>query len=292
MFFLTIIVGTTSGQSYKSIFGHAQTSWNVAYFVPSDWTFTDSLVVCNDTIINSYHYKSVKGSPFSTHDLDGYIREDTITGRVWYLDKSIDHKEYLIMDLSLNVGDTFIINNTPFPGDSISIVDSIKYIDGNKVLYLTVNSIVIVSPDYVLTFIEGIGPNAGIVYQHEQSLDYETGTILLCSYKDFVQVYAHSNPLFSGQCNVQSGGIEENMTENLRLKIFPNPSSDKIQIELEGTMLYSLEIFDYTGKIISSKTNIYSTSFDIDMTEYPSGIYLLKVKGDDGKYVIGKVLKL
>jgi hypothetical protein len=289
LFLLAITSVKTFSQPYKSLFGHTQTSWNVAYFVPSDWTFTDSLVVCNDTVINSYNYKSVKGSSNGFYSFDGYIREDTMTGKAWYLDKSWDNKEYLIMDLSLNVGDTFIIHNRYFPEDSIAIVDSIKYDGGNKILFMTVSFGVVMSYDNILTFIEGIGPNAGIIFQ---VLYLEAGYYLLCAHKDYVQIYTNTGPIFYGECNVFGGGIEENHTENSKLRIFPNPSNDKVQIEYKGDKPYCLEIFDFTGKLIETNSNIYSLLYEVDLTDYAKGMYFVKTKGNNGKYAVGKLLKL
>jgi len=291
LFYLTNIIWTTTGQPYKSLFGSAQTSWNVAFHIMPDWTLTDSLVVCNDTMINGHIYKYVKD--YGTSGFDGYLREDTMTGKAWYLDNSWLKNEFLIMDLSLNVGDTFIIHQESFPEDSIAIVDSIKYVGGNKVIFLSKCGYGILLGSECLSFIEGIGPNAGIIFQLYQSSNYfAEGSLLLCSHKDNVQVYSNSSPYFYGKCYVHYGGIKENPAAYLKLSIYPNPSGDKIHIEYNGPRPYTIQIYDYSGKCISSKTDINSSPFDFDMIEYPHGIYLLKVKGNDGKYATGKFLKL
>jgi len=287
-FFLTVTAGMTIGQPYKSIFGTTQTSWNVAFHIMPDWVETDSLVVSSDTLINGQYYKAVYGQ----HGFNGFIREDTMTGRAWYLDKSWDKKEFLIMDLSLNVGDTFFIHKIEFPEDSIAIVDSIKYDGGNKKIFLSENDNPVLLGES-LTFIEGTGPNAGIIFQlYQSSVQFGDGSILLCAHKDSIQTYTNSSPYFIGQCFVLWGGVAENQLDKSKLTLFPNPTSDKVQIDYKGALPYSIEIMDYTGKFISSKTDINSSPLDFDMTEYPHGIYLLKVKGNDGKYATGRVLKL
>jgi hypothetical protein len=287
-FLLSLGIGRTFGQPYKSLFGATQTSWNVAYFVMSDWTLTDSLIVCNDTIINSYTYKYVKD--IGSMNFDGFLREDTMTGEVWYKDKSYNQEEFLIMDLSLNVGDTFIMHKSQFPEDSIAVVDSIKYNGGSKIIFLSPK---IVLWNENLTFIEGIGPNAGIIFQLYQTVNfYPEGSRLLCSYKDDIQAYTNTGPPFYGKCHVLLGSIEENQSENSELRVFPNPSIDKVQIEYDGYKPYSLEVFDYTGKYIESRENIFSLRYELDMTDYIGGLYFIKTIGNDGKYAARSILKL
>jgi len=285
-FFLTVTAGTTIGQPYKSIFGQTQTSWNVAFHTMPDWVETDSLVVSSDTMINGQYYKAVNGQ----HGFDGFIREDTITGRVWYL-SSYETDENLVMDLSLNIGDTFIVNHQLYY-DPIAIVDSVMSESGNKILILSSSNYNLVfGTDEHFRFIEGIGPDIGIIFQRYQSTTYfGEGSLLLCAHKDYFQTYTNTSPYFNGQCYIHFGGIEEDQTENVYLHIFPNPTSDKIHIDYKGALPYSIEIWDYTGKFISSKTDINSSSTDFDMSEFPHGIYLLKVKGNGEKYATGKVL--
>jgi hypothetical protein len=295
LFFLTMIWGTTIGQPYKSIFGQAQTAWNVVYQL-DECKLTDSLVVGGDTTIWGVDYKKIidyydpLGMPFF-----GCIREDTNTGRVWYLDYTTFFDEFLVMDLSLNVGDSFLICNLG-GGIDTAYVDSIKYVGSNKCVILSCSpfSNPVLSMWYEkLKFIEGIGPNAGIIFQIHKATDFWGGrSYLLCAYKDNVQIYTNTSNDFYGQCRVHLGSIDENKFDFLKLKLFPNPSSDKIKIDYNGCQPFSIEIYNYTGKLISLMTDINSSLFDIDMTEYPHGIYLIKVKGNDGKYATGRVLKL
>lgn len=286
-FFLTVAVGTTIGQPYKSIFGETQTSWNVAFHTMPDWVETDSLVVSSDTLINGQYYKALNGHYW----FDGFIREDTVTGKIWYLNSN-EADEILVMDLSLNVGDTFIVKPQLY-FDSVAIVDSIVYEGGNKILALSSNNnyLSLGTNDH-FRFIEGIGPDIGIIFQKYQSTTFGgEGTLLLCAEKDYIQSYINANPDFNGQCNVLYGGITENETENSTISIYPNPSCDKVQIDYKGVLPYSIEIMDCTGKFISSKTDINSSPLNFDMTQYPQGIYLLKVRGNDGKYSTCRVLK-
>ncbi len=266
-------------QPYKSIFGITSTSWNVAYAMLEDWTLTDSLVVRNDTVINNHNYKYVQDIGFVQYG--GYIREDTNSGKVWYLDKSQMHKEYLIMNLSLNVGDTFIIHKAVPPADSIRIVDSIKYINGDKRIYLSDKSITLTFEP--LTFIEGIGPNAGIIFQLYQSTFPSMGSYLLCAHKDNVQSFINTSPYFNGVCYIHTGGIEEYKSENFKLKIFPNPSSNKIiinysQLINEGDIL----IYNTLGQLVYEENLAKASSQkELNIQSFKTGLYkvIIREKG-------------
>lgn len=287
LLFLTMTLGTTTGQPYKSIFGQSQTSWNVAFHTMPDWVETDSLVVSFDTLINGKYYKTVNGQ----HWFDGFIREDTMTGRIWYL-FSYGSDEILVMDLSLNVGDTFIVNHQLYL-DSIAIVDSIKYEGGNKILILSSNNYnLVLGTDDHFRFIEGVGPDIGVIFQQYQSTAFGgEGTLLLCAHKDFFQTYTNTSPYFNGQCYVLLGGIEENQPENSMLTLFPNPTRDKIQIEYHGQTPYCLEIIDYTGKIIDSREKINLLNYEFDLTNYSKGFYLIKAYGANRLLSVGKIMK-
>lgn len=110
-FFLVIINLNSAKAQYQSIFGSSQTSWNI--IKGNFWgTGTDSLVTVSDTIINSYTYKKILYYDISSgttqiESIVGYLREDSIQGKAWFFNTE-DIAEQLIMDLNLNLGDTFL----------------------------------------------------------------------------------------------------------------------------------------------------------------------------------------
>ncbi len=75
-------------------------------------------------------------------------------------------------------------------------------------------------------------------------------------------------------------GIEEYMN-NTVLTIYPNPTSDIINIRFVGfSDEWNFELFDFTGKLVYRKNNISNEHFILNSEELPSGIYLLKA-GDN-----------
>jgi hypothetical protein len=72
-----------------------------------------------------------------------------------------------------------------------------------------------------------------------------------------------------------SVGIADNQSDN-RLEIFPSPASDKIKILSDEQKYFNLEIMDTFGRVLLvQKDNSDNT---IDISNYPNGIYFIKVE--------------
>jgi len=81
-------------------------------------------------------------------------------------------------------------------------------------------------------------------------------------------------------------GINVMSTTNESLnsfKVYPNPASKEINIEVENSSNYSISLTDFSGKLI------YSQSFDtykikINTEQFPKGTYILSVKTKEKNY--------
>lgn len=72
---------------------------------------------------------------------------------------------------------------------------------------------------------------------------------------------------------------ELNMAE-LELKVYPNPTSDFVIVHLNTTEIRSrFTLFDIAGKILS-QNRITETDTQLNMLNYASGTYVLKVFND------------
>lgn len=74
-----------------------------------------------------------------------------------------------------------------------------------------------------------------------------------------------------------SVGIEEKISEDVKLLVYPNPSNTIVNFELSETSKSAeLFLFDVTGKkVLVQKINSYSTQ--IDVSNYPKGIYFYQL---------------
>ena len=99
---------------------------------------------------------------------------------------------------------------------------------------------------------------------------------------------------------ISSNGIDENCDgmdvltstnelANSRVNIFPNPTSNVINIEIEGALNYTLSLFDLRGKLLVSKSNAAT----LQIGALPYGIYLLEIQDRlNGKKLVKRVVKM
>ena len=68
------------------------------------------------------------------------------------------------------------------------------------------------------------------------------------------------------------------------ISIFPNPANDNITIELTADC-HTIEIYDSFGRMMMSRQVTESLSHQVvDISKYPSGLYLVVVKDDNNRY--------
>ena len=81
-------------------------------------------------------------------------------------------------------------------------------------------------------------------------------------------------------------GIDEMNSNNQRSSIFPNPANEIINIEIKSQKIkfYDAEIYNIQGKSIFMK-QYKSSSRNIDISDFSKGIYLLKLKNENGNII-------
>lgn len=259
-------------QPYESVFGEESTSWNV---LDISWVFgsTDSIFTIKDTVISGENYKEVRARG-AYSDSVYFFREDTLQGKL-YVRQNGDTAENLVMNLSLTLGDSFFVDtdeNASAPGSWL--VDSIyndslgKHIE---LIHQHEQSVTISR----LSFIEGVGSSAGILYPHSHSLSIPT---LLCAWKDGNQIFADSN--FNGECRVNWSSTEDKLGNESKITLYPNPVREEAYIEFSQDFDLSqnieMRMFDVTGQLVNmQKLNAAKTR--IPRNNLPSGLYLIHV---------------
>ena len=79
---------------------------------------------------------------------------------------------------------------------------------------------------------------------------------------------------YTTNCNYPAGCFTTNIEEYYsNISIYPNPTNNLIQIEIENyNGSFEAELYDFTGKLLAS-----TNSTSLSLSDYPTGIYLLKV---------------
>lgn len=71
-------------------------------------------------------------------------------------------------------------------------------------------------------------------------------------------------------------GIEDYSNEN-HFNLFPNPTNGILNISTENVNLHSIAVFDLSGKMIFNESNINQMNHQINLSDYPIGMYLLLI---------------
>jgi hypothetical protein len=97
------------------------------------------------------------------------------------------------------------------------------------------------------------------------------------------QYWPPTSPIMTTIYSTSTGGagIETDISANIAdLDIFPNPATDKISIVSEFNQTISLSIFNMVGMLILKK-ELFGTDNEIDISAFPTGMYLMQVTGPD-----------
>ena len=80
-------------------------------------------------------------------------------------------------------------------------------------------------------------------------------------------------------------GLDENGTSSVQ--VFPNPTNEQVTVQLHATNI-QLELVDAQGKILH--TTYFSNETNVNLTSYPVGVYLIRLK-TEGETIVKRVVK-
>lgn len=85
-------------------------------------------------------------------------------------------------------------------------------------------------------------------------------------------------------------GLEE-IVENNAISIYPNPTSGMFKIAQKSDIGFTIEIYDYSGNLIISKSILNSSEMYVDLSKYGRGLYILKITNEIESFVERIVLE-
>ena len=99
--------------------------------------------------------------------------------------------------------------------------------------------------------------------------------------------------VLNGSSNPCTRAGIESVNTNEKLKIYPNPTSDKLSIDLSSfnDKEIVIDIIDLSGKLISTSTKIGGTTVDLEMSQFTKGLYHIRIHTENG-LIVQKVSKL
>ncbi|MHC1778345.1 MAG: serine hydrolase [Lentimicrobium sp.] len=105
----------------------------------------------------------------------------------------------------------------------------------------------------------------------------------------FQEICENGNNLFLDDVKVEGGvGINEWSSQTTALKIFPNPSSSQIQIEIPGKG--HITILNLSGQQLMQQ-EITEQTTNIDVSTLPNSVYIIRYQNDN-MVQIGKLIKI
>jgi hypothetical protein len=99
--------------------------------------------------------------------------------------------------------------------------------------------------------------------------------------------FAYINAMKMEEYSSALGKINFDLNSNI--KIYPNPASNNLNIELNDLSNANLQVVDYTGKVVV-KQPLNSADNNINIEQLATGVYLFQVNSSEGS-LIRKVVK-
>ena len=85
-------------------------------------------------------------------------------------------------------------------------------------------------------------------------------------------------------------GIEEQTKSEQDIVIYPNPTNGEVTITTKENTITKIEVSNYLGQIILVQ-DVIETIAKLQLQEYKSGIYFIKIYNKEGQVVVRKIIK-
>lgn len=264
--FVLILISVQVKAQFLPIAGKDSISWTIKHEI-WDRAVIGSLYLSDTISLNKKPYFRVN---IIEDDFDkglvGYFREDSQAGKAWFWGLK-DSTEHLLMDLSMHKGDSIYVNMVY--GKKYAHIMNVEIENGRKTLTTDYH----IGGGFIsenLKFIEGVGPNASILYQIDSESAWAMhflGGFLICkAFHDNNLIYAW-DPISFG-CGLLWDNISSQTID--QIKIFPNPASKLLMIS--GQEFLTTEIFNLNGKLV-----LATKETEVEIDKLQIGIYVIKV---------------
>lgn len=250
---------------------------------PQTTEYYRTITIDGDSLIQgqTYFKRSIQGvdivTEFSTPTITPIPKQffDLVRDDANYFYTYINGQDSMITDFSKSVGDSLFIDG--MCADSISQIDTL-FLGSTPLKKWTLYSY------NILPYIEGVGTINNLELGNHCSI---TGSLyqLVCYEKQGDQLILNSNI----NCRVYNSIVDKKI-ENTDVKVYPNPTSGKVQIDYLPSSENRIEIVSANGKLIFAK-EYNRKNISLDMTIYPKGAYFLRIISEDG-ILTKKMLKM
>jgi hypothetical protein len=186
------------------------------------------------------------------------------------------------------------INGVTYTGSNDTSTHILKTVDGcdsTVTLNLTINTV-----DDSVTVVDEFTLQAnasGATYQwidcsNSDNIAGETDSVFTTQVSgDYAVVITQNGCTDTSDCFTISNtvGIQDIKNLNYTVKLFPNPTTNSITLNLDGISNVNLELFDIQGKLLLTKNRAFNQE-QIDVSAFKTGTYFLRILSNEGNQQI------
>jgi hypothetical protein len=278
-----------------------------------------------DTLIGSNSYKElIYSAPYNTNCSFGFIREDTSTRKVFFLDR-MSSPEVMLYDFSMHVNDSVFIN---LPYGTYTYQTGYYRLDSigsmhlqagtRRVFYLNNHTQSGAYASIPLVWIESLGNPISNVYTYT-TLSRQ-GAYWNCPgsqhlFTQFLTCFDHKNKVYYDSCAWHEAlksscfkvtdtchfdnicGAVHELSSLSALEVYPNPASQNITLSMDVVKAGEFEMLirDMTGRKVLKDLYLGKIAAGlqektVDISPLPPGMYFIELKnGDENTFL--KLLK-
>jgi hypothetical protein len=259
----------------------------------NEWQFTTCYFGCltdiyytdGDTVVNGKNYKILDGYHFISRSF--LIREDVNSRRVFMtITQPQFYEDILLYDFSISEGDSIVMLNpiSPFPPDGgYFYLDSIRLLpltDGNLYRHFyfspTPSNI---SSSQNATWVEGVG-SLSVINAPGGHPDINGAGHLSCSFKNMELRYSNLDSI--SVCEPVHLNMYDFIIENREVELFAQSEKNRF-ILTPAEKIKEVTVFDLSGKQIKIFAGNGQERLYLNLTEFKTGIYILKVELNTSK---------
>jgi hypothetical protein len=306
LFILVLHFINVNAQEYHYVpFPTSNAVWSEMYWRPfSDevshrWVYNQFALFDEDTLINGelyhklYHTHSSKITPKNSTCIGG-IREDSTKSVYCYFFNfsytmepfyMYSNEEKKLYDFNVQLGDT--IKTLNFLLSSMYLV--VKKID-SLIINNTVRKVYSFDPIPWVYWIEGIGNVKGLLFTSGDLPTNGMDNDLICMHHNDTLLYYYPGPDSIYDDCVPTAVLDGvSLLPMNDIKVYPNPVSTG-NVCFENLEYDQLELFDTNGRSVATYGITGQTSFMVDVSPLPRGIYNYRLWSKGFIPVCGKLV--
>jgi len=284
---LLVISSMGFSQNYTPLLGnYNEWQFSTCY----NGCITDTYFTEGDTLVDNKNYKVLDGYHYISRTF--LLREEVTTKKVFLnLIQPKGNTEYLLYDFSMNVGDSIDMKNpiSPFVENAgyyqlDSIVSTPINNKNHRFFYLSPTPSNTTSSNPAI-WVEGIG-SLSLINAPSGKPDFNEAGKLSCFFKEGSLYYSDLTVVSACSPNVleiANDRQEASQPEIIKLAEHHYQLTHAMNIS-------SVHIFDLTGQKIKEMTNKDGDKVNINLSGYPSGIYLMVVTSNNQRHTTFKIL--